>query len=231
MRTSQTEHETDDIQVTAGEVSRTTKIADLRALLAEKFPRPPVKTGGAIPTGLPGVELRRGVVTEVSGSPGSGALFLEALIDSASAEGMMPALVDGVGGFDPARIRTGTHLLWVMCKQAQPALKVADLLLRDGNLPLVILDLQMNPAEDLRRIPSTAWYRFQRILEQSTAAFTVLTPKAMVSSAAERIELRNRWTLRAMRRRREELRRQLNAECIHRRVLAPEAETAERKIA
>ena len=228
MRTSQAEYETDGLQTAGGEVSRATKIADLRALLAEKFPQPPVKTGGAMPTGVPGVELRRGVVTEVSGSPGSGALFIEALIDSSAAEGMMSALVDGVGGFDPMRIRTGAHLLWVMCKQAQQALKVADLLLRDGNLPLVMLDLQMNPAEELRRIPSSAWYRFQRILEQSTAVFTVLTPKPMVSSAAERIELRNRWTLRAMRRRREELRRDLEAACVHRRVLAPEME---RKIA
>ena len=205
------------------------KIADLRTLLAEKCPQPVVKAGGMLAAGVPGVELRRGVLTEVSGSSGSGALFLEALLNSATAAGAMPALVDGAGGFDPAQLRPGSGVLWVLCKEAQSAIKAADLLLRDGNLPLVALDLQMNPVLELRRIPATTWYRFQRILEQSTAVFAVLTPKAMVSSAAERIQLRNRWGLRAMRRRREELRQQLEAECIHRRVLAPE--TGERKIA
>jgi len=199
------------------------KIAGLRALLAEKFPQPPVKAGGLLATGLPGVELRRGVVTEVSGSSGSGALFLETLLNSVAETGALPALVDGAGGFDPVEVRPGLRVLWVLCKEAQSAVKAADLLLRDGNLPLVVLDLQMNPASELRRIPATTWYRFQRILEHSTVAFAVLTPKAMVASAAERIELRNRWSLGAMRRRREELRQQLEAECVVRR--------AERKIA
>ena len=212
------------------QTENTGKIADLRALLAGKFPQAPVKAGGAIGTGVPGVELRRGVVTEVSGSTGSGALFLEALIDSALASGTMPALVDGCGGFDPVQLREGARLLWVLCKEAQSAIKATDLLLRDGNLSLVILDLQMNPDKELRRIPATTWYRFQRILEQSSMVFTVLTLKAMVSSAAERVELYNRWTLHAMRQRRAELRQRLETECIHRRVSGG-AETMERKIA
>ena len=215
-------------QTERNESGNTAMIASLRAVLAEKFPQPTAKAGGVIETGLPGVELRRGVVTEVSGSPGSGALFLDSLIGSATASGMMVALVDGAGSFDPTETQAGSRLLWVLCREAQPAIKAADLLLRDGNLPLVALDLQMNPAIELRRIPATTWYRFQRILEQSTAVFTVLTPKPMVSSAAERIDLRNRWSLSAMRQRRTELRRRLEAECIHRRVLAPEPE---RKIA
>ena len=198
------------------------KIADLRALLAEKYPHTPVKPGGAVGTGLPGVELRRGVVTEVWGSSGSGALFLETLIEASAASGGMPALVDGRGGFDPARLGPGVRLLWVLCKEVRPAIKAADLLLRDGNLPLVVLDLQMNPAAELSRIPATTWYRFQRIVEHSTAVFAVLTPRAMVGSAAERIELRARWTLRAMRRSRAELRSRMEAECIHRRTAGGE---------
>ncbi len=81
------------------------KITALRALLAEKFPQQAVRAGGMLPlaggTGLP--ELRRGVVTEVSGSIGSGALFLETLLASAQAAGTLAALVDGARGFDPAQ--------------------------------------------------------------------------------------------------------------------------------
>ncbi|MDD5349904.1 MAG: hypothetical protein PHQ12_06810 [Chthoniobacteraceae bacterium] len=195
------------------------KITALRALLAEKFPQSALRAGGVLPaalgTGLP--ELRRGVVTEVSGSIGSGALFLEALLASAQAEGTLVALVDGQRGFDPAAMGGRlARLLWVLCPDAATAVKAADLLLRDGNLPLVVLDLQLNPARDLRRIPATTWYRFQRILEPSASAFVVLTADPLVSSAAERFALRNRWTLRAMQQRRTELK--LVVECAHRRI-------------
>lgn len=197
------------------------KITELRALLAEKFPQQAVRSAGVLPVdfgmGLP--ELRRGVVTEVSGSIGSGALFLETLITSAQAAGTLVALVDGSSGFDPAQMGQLrlARLLWVLCKDAQNAIKAADLLLRDGNLPLVVLDLQMNAAKDLRRIPTTTWYRFQRLMEPSAAAFVVLTARPLVSSAAERFELHNHWTLRAMKQRRTDMR--LVVASAHRRAL------------
>ena len=208
------------------------KITELRALLAEKFPQQKPKSSSGLPTGLPELELQRGVVTEVSGSTGSGTLFLENVIRSVSTSHSMVALVDGASAFDVAE--ENRRLLWVLCKEAQAAIKVTDLLLRDGNLPLVLLDLQMNPAAELRRIPSTTWYRFQRIVEQSTAAFVVLTPRPMVSSAATRLLLRNRWTLHAMRQRRAELLLEVDAVC--RRILSePESHVAsnglERQIA
>ena len=231
-----------------------TSIINLRALLAEKFPQPPARHGGVFPvelggkesdsgepgnpdgSGKPnaGLELRRGAVTEVAGSPGSGALFLESLLESARAAQAMMALVDGSGGFEPASAGFGPGqpgpLLWVRCGNVPAALKAADLLLRDGNLPLVALDLQMNPAAELRRIPPHTWYRFQRILEPSEAAFVVLTPGPMVGGAAERLLLRNRWSLRAMHRRRAELRRELAAEPVRRRRFGP-LTVVERRIA
>ena len=201
--------------------SGTRKITELRALLAEKFPQQSATASGVFPlamgAGQPAMELQRGVMTEVSGSIGSGTLFLETLIASAETAGAMAALVDGSSGFDPAQCgHPLSRLLWILCKDAPTAIKAADLLLRDGNLPLVVLDLQMNAAKDLRRIPATTWYRFQRIIEQSTSAFVVVTSRPMVSSAAERVELRNRWSLGAMRQRRKELR--LVMERSHRRV-------------
>jgi len=192
--------------------SKAATLAGLRAVLAEKFPQAPVRTGNAFSVAVGSsssqreIPLRRGTITEASGSSGSGALFVEALLGATENARTMMALVDGAGGFDPAaedpRLR---RLLWVLCRETQAAIKVADLLLRDGNLPLVVLDLQMSPATELRRIPSSTWYRFQRIMEQSTAVFVVLTAKPMVNSAAERLWLRNRWSLRAMRQRRCEL--------------------------
>ena len=74
-------------------------------------------------------------------------------------------------------------------------MKAADLLLRDGNFPLVVLDLVLNPTEDLRKIPSTSWYRLQRLVEPAPTAFLVLTRRSMISSAQWKIVLENSWRL------------------------------------
>jgi len=76
--------------------------------------------------------------------------------------------------------------------------KAADLVLRDGNFPVVLLDLVLNPIAELQRIPAPTWYRFQRIVEESTATFVVLTPRAMIAPAAVRLTLRARFGLGAV---------------------------------
>src|SRR5262249_54142 len=73
-----------------------------------------------------------------------------------------------------------------------------DLLLRDGNLSLVVLDLLMNPPADLRKIPATVWHRWRNILEPISTALLVLTPGRMASSARARVELRGRFSLSAI---------------------------------
>jgi hypothetical protein len=67
--------------------------------------------------------------------------------------------------------------------------------LRDGNFPLVVLDLVLNTVEELRRIPATSWYRLQRLVEPAPTAFVVLSRHNMVASARTKIVLENRWTL------------------------------------
>ena len=98
------------------------------------------------------------------------------------------------------------RLLWVRCRSADEALKAADLILRDNNVPLVFLDLAANPARQLRKIQSTAWFRFQRILEQASTVCVVLTPVTMVSAAPVRITLKPAaFSLDMLERNREEL--------------------------
>ena len=74
-------------------------------------------------------------------------------------------------------------------------MQAADLLLRDGNFPLVILDLVLNPVAELRKIPQSNWYRLQRLVEPAPTAFLVLTSRSMISSAQWKLALENRWTL------------------------------------
>ncbi len=181
------------------------KIIDLRRLLAEKFPQEPLPAGDRLVTGFPGFEhvldggLTKGVITElISEHPQAGsASIIAALLHRACRERYFLALIDGHDSFDPPSIGSSAlpHLLWVRCHKASEAMQAADLLLRDGNFPLVILDLVLNPLAELRRIPLNNWYRLQRLVEPAPSAFLVLTPRSMISSAQWKLVLENRWTL------------------------------------
>jgi hypothetical protein len=110
------------------------------------------------------------------------------------------ALIDGRDSFDPSASGGLSkaclhHLLWIRCSKALDAIKAADLLLRDGNFPLVIVDLVLNPPADLSKIPQTSWYRLQRLVESAPTACLVMTRQGMVSSAQLKIVLENSWTL------------------------------------
>ena len=179
------------------------QIIDLRNVLAERFQQPLTLTGGQV--SIPLLErvtdggLRKGVITEIistTGSSGS-ALLIHNLLQIAQRDRFFLALIDGrdsldVQSVDPKVLR---HLLWIRCQKATEAIKAADFLLRDGNFPVVILDLVLNPAEELRRIPGSSWYRLQRLVESILTAFVVMSRHNMVPSAHRKIVLENRWKL------------------------------------
>ena len=185
------------------------RLAALRRLLAEKYPAAERRSGGILPTGLAPVDaveggLRRAALTELSGSSGAGALFLQAMLRAVNREKCLAALVDAARSFDPEGCAPSalTRLLLVLCADAAQAVKAADLLLRDGNLSLVLLDLQAAPRQQIRRIHASTWHRLQRLVEQTASA---LTPQPMVEGARVRIALHGSWTLAAQRRWRHEL--------------------------
>jgi hypothetical protein len=123
--------------------------------------------------------------------------LLYALLQNAHRTGYFLALVDGNDSFDPQPLANAClgHLLWVRCRKAFEAVQAADLLLRDGNFPLVVLDLVLNSSEELRKIPQTSWYRLQRLVEAAPAAFLVLTRTSLISSAQLKLSLNNAWHL------------------------------------
>ncbi len=181
------------------------KIIDLRKLLAERFPHPAVTTATRLFTGLPfldqptGGGLPRGAITELISprtSAGSASL-IQALIHGAYRDNYFVALIDGCDSFDPCGLDNFSlrHLFWVRCSKASEAIKAADLLLRDGNFPLVIVDLVLNSPADLRKISQTNWYRLQRLVEVVPTACLVLTRYEMVGSAQLKLVLENYWNL------------------------------------
>src|SRR5258708_23468024 len=151
------------------------KILDLRTLLAHRFPQEQMLVGTSLINGLASFDqpngggLPKGAITELispRGSAGSASL-IHALIHGAYRDKYFVALIDGRDSFDPCALANSIlrQVLWVRCIKALEAVKAADLLFRDGNFPLVIVDLILNSSEELRKIPQTTCYRLQPLLQ------------------------------------------------------------------
>lgn len=149
-------------------------------------------------TGLGGVDealgggVPRGALTElVFASPSSGGqLVLLHLLQAARRLHRFLGLVDGADGFDPQTIEPAgllRHLLWVRCTSAASAVQAADLIARDANFALLALDLRGCAARDLRRTPSSVWYRLQRVVEPTSTALVILSPQRLVPAARARL--------------------------------------------
>jgi hypothetical protein len=181
------------------------KIIDLRKLLAKRFPHPSLTTATRLISGLPfldepiGGGLPRAAITELisSGTIAGSASLIRALVHCAYRDHYFLALIDGRDSFDPCGLDNPwlQHLLWIRCSKAPEAVKAADLLLRDGNFPLVIVDLVLNAPEELRKISQTNWYRLQRLVEMMPTACLVFTRYEMVSSAQLKLVLENSWDI------------------------------------
>ena len=184
------------------------KLTALRHLLAARFPSVPRTASSVLPTGIPSLDdaiggLPLGAITEiVCAAPSCGGqLLIGQLLAVTRVTRTRVALIDSTDSFDPSSFADDllAHLVWVRgattiilsakASATAGALHAADLLARDANLGLVILDLRRAPAADLRRIPSTQWYRLQRAVDSAELAFVVITPRATVPSAQVRFAL------------------------------------------
>ena len=189
----------------------TERIVQLRQLLTDRFPHlrggsDRKQSSAAVwPTGLAHLDARlqgglpKGAITEMVAphAAAGSTLLIHALLRQAQQNNQWLALVDGLDSFDPAPLNDSllSRLLWVRCRQAREAMKAADLIARDSNLPLLLLDLRINPEPQLRKIQSTNWYRLQRCVEHNGIVLVALTPFAMVSSAQTRLTLETRFNL------------------------------------
>lgn len=190
-------------------------IIQLRQLLAERFPHvrqqagpPPAGAGQTWPTAWPPLDvalhggLPQGALTELVAPPGSSgsASLLHGLIHQGRARRDWMALVDGADSLDATGLGDAVldRFLWVRCQKASEAMQALDLLARDGNLAVLLLDLRLNPAAQLRKIPATAWYRLQRILEHRATALFAITPQPLIVCAHTRLTLVGRYSLAAL---------------------------------
>jgi hypothetical protein len=165
-------------------------------LLLRDRPAPlTVSTGLAALDALTG-GLPRGALSEITGPASSGRTgVMLAALAKATRRDEACALVDASDNFDPASAASAgvdlDRLLWVRCSEHNPSslrnaprrtalgrleqvLKVADLLLQGGGFGMVVLDLGDIPAESVRRVPLTSWFRFRRAVEPTATVLLIV---------------------------------------------------------
>lgn len=172
---------------------------DLRRQLREKFPQAHgVRAGGehlSAEKPFQPESFPAGAISEViPTNSGAGLMLLVAgLLGEPEEENPHPdiVLIDGADGFDPSSF-TGTacsRLLWVRCASAPEMLKAADLIVRDGNVPFVLIDASALAHRDLASIPSSSWWRLRHLLERTGGRLVVLSPSPIVPGASLRLSL------------------------------------------
>ena len=57
------------------------------------------------------------------------------------------------------------------------------------------LDLKSNPLSQLRRIPTSTWHRFTRLLEQHRATVLSITPAPLITGVTRRVQIERRLGL------------------------------------
>lgn len=176
-------------------------LEDLRRQLREKFPQ---AHGLAALPQVPELVAERpfevsyfpaGAISEIIPSAdGCGiSLWIAGLLAEPDEVPEFPkfVLVDGGDGFDPSSYTPNacSQLLWVRCRKIPEVLKAADLVVRDANVPFVMLDLCSLPVASLRTIPASSWWRLKQLCETSVCRLIVLSPSPLVPCASLRLTL------------------------------------------
>jgi hypothetical protein len=202
------------------------KILLLRQLLADRFGESEWTEEEIYLTGLSAladVAVPRAALTEIVSSTASGpggSLLLYGLLHAVILTGEQVILVDGKRAFNPKGLPQGelNRMLWMRCRDAWQAIKAADLAVRDGNIPLVILLLTLNPPGELRHIPATAWHRLQMLAEKSAVTLIVFTPQPQIGCAKLRLSVNGAFPLEKLHECRRELLPTLEIQVARRRT-------------
>lgn len=188
------------------------QLAQLRSLVAARFPAAMQACfiGASTPVNQ-NVGLLPGKLVEIVSpdhAAGAGLLMLHL---GQQAQGSL-AWVDAADGLDltslPLELRQ--RVLWLRAHGVKDSLKAADMLLRDGNLQTVFLDLRLAPERQLHGLPSSIWHRLRMLAEKAHVSVAVFTPFQMVGCAAARWAVKGAFDLNSLQQERDVLRNALH---------------------
>ncbi len=141
-------------------------------------------------TGLHGIDIPRGTLTEIFGPSSSGRTsLLNAALARSTRRPEFCALVDAGNTFDPISAKQAgvllPHLLWLGCDgDAEKALKAADLVVQAGGFGVVALDLASVPVREARRISLASWFRLRHTVEKTPTALIVIGEQHYTASCS-----------------------------------------------
>src|SRR5579862_5977402 len=147
-------------------------------------------TPDLLPTGLPGIDIHRGTLTEIHGPASSGRTsILIAALSRATRRPEFCAFIDAGDAFDPhSASEAGVllpNLLWVRCGgSAENALKAADLMVHARGFGIVALDLAGVSAREARRISLASWFRLRNAVEKTSTALVVVSEELNAHSCS-----------------------------------------------
>lgn len=184
----------------------TQRIESLRALITERYGTArPRHSRTLLRTGIYKWDsvtggIKQSATTEICGSSGNCALLLDAILRSASSQGVLSAIIDGGNSFEPVDYNATSRggMLWVSTHNPKSAIQATDILLRDGNLPLIALDLHGFGHRHLSKIPSSTWHRFGRLLEQNNCALLVFNLQPIVEGCQTRVTSQSKWSVKEL---------------------------------
>ncbi len=172
----------------------------MRSLLADRFPEKVRRTSGFVPTGVRALDealgggLPAGRITElVSAAPGTGGqTVLAQLLGMTRSARQRIALIDGADGFVPSEVPADAlrHLVWVRGRNTADAFAAADILVRDGNYGVVVLDLRGLAERALLKTSATTWHRLRCATEAGSVAVLVQSATPLVPAVPWRLVLR-----------------------------------------
>ncbi|GAB4248021.1 MAG: hypothetical protein OHK005_14500 [Candidatus Methylacidiphilales bacterium] len=173
------------------------KLVQLKHWLQEHAPHllhQTVRETGRGRTGVPELDRQigsvwpeSGVVEWVRSCPSTGATALLLHLASHQKKGWI-AWVD-CNQLDPASCPSGlvSRLLWVRARDGMEVVRAGELLVRDGNVAWVVLDLGEDEEQARVRVPASVWFRLGQVTRQSGRLVVVMTSRARVSGARLRV--------------------------------------------
>jgi hypothetical protein len=149
------------------------------------------------PLGFP-----RGSIAEIIGAESSGRTTVaHSLLAASTAQEEICAIVDTYDSFDPTSAAAAgvvlSQLVWIRCgKNAEHALKAADLLIHAGGFGVVVLDLCQITPRAANGIPLSYWWRFRRAVEKTPTILALIEKQPLAkSSASLALEMQRRQTI------------------------------------
>ena len=198
------------------------RLEELRHRLREKFPAAHAVAGfrqveAEVAHPFDPAVFPPGAISEVIGN-GVPCLLARLLAANTAGQAATDAppewtLIDGADCFDPASFSSGecARIFWIRCGNAGLALRAADLVVRDPNLPFILLDTCGLPRPELRRLPASSWWRLKLAAEATGCRLVVLSELPQVPCASLRLDLDLKLALADFERPRGELLERLHA--------------------